>query len=58
MGELLWPGDARAGDLGSDEALLTAMVRVEQAWLDALAGAGLAVTTVALTTPSPTAATW
>jgi len=42
MGDLLWPGDERAGDLFTDEAFVAAMVRVEQAWLDALADAGLA----------------
>jgi 3-carboxy-cis,cis-muconate cycloisomerase len=47
MGDLLWPGDERAGDLFSDETFLAAMVAVEEAWLDALAGAGLAPATVA-----------
>jgi 3-carboxy-cis,cis-muconate cycloisomerase len=42
MGDVLWPGDARAGDAFTDEAFLVAMVRVEQAWLDALASVGLA----------------
>lgn len=42
MTDLLWPGDHRAGDLMSDRALLAAMVAVEQAWLDALIGAGIA----------------
>ncbi|WGL52211.1 lyase family protein [Nocardioides sp. BP30] len=51
MGELLWPGDARAGDVLTDEAFLAAMVRVEQAWLDALVGAGLASTPAVLTVP-------
>ncbi|MCL2614787.1 MAG: lyase family protein, partial [Nocardioidaceae bacterium] len=51
MADLLWPGDARAGDVLADEALLAAMVSVEQAWLDALAGAGLA-STVPLGVPS------
>ncbi|MEU4625915.1 lyase family protein [Actinoplanes sp. NPDC023801] len=36
MSDLLWPGDDRAGDLFNDAAVLTAMVRVEAAWLDAL----------------------
>ena len=37
MTDLFWPGDARAGALMSDRALLTAMESVEYAWLDALA---------------------
>lgn len=40
--DLLWPGDRRAGDIFSDSAFLAAVVRVEQAWLDALVGVGLA----------------
>ncbi|KHL12482.1 3-carboxy-cis,cis-muconate cycloisomerase [Mumia flava] len=48
MGDLLWPGDERAGDLASDDAFLAAMVRVEQAWLDALHGAGVAPTSTDL----------
>lgn len=52
MGELLWPGDARAGDVFTDEAFLAAMVRVEQAWLDALVGAGLAANGVHLLPPA------
>ena len=51
MGELLWPGESRAGDVFTDEAFLAAMVRVEQAWLDALAGAGLAAPGVRLVAP-------
>lgn len=42
MADLLWPGDARAGDVFTEETFLAAMVRVEQAWLDALVGVGLA----------------
>ena len=42
MTDLFWPGDERAGDLMSAEALLAAMVRVESAWLDALVASGLA----------------
>ena len=42
MTNLLWPGDHRAGDLMSDQALLASMVAVESAWLDALVAAGLA----------------
>jgi 3-carboxy-cis,cis-muconate cycloisomerase len=38
MSDLLWPGDARAGDLFSDAAVVDAMVRVEQAWIDTLSG--------------------
>ncbi|CAO5179085.1 3-carboxy-cis,cis-muconate cycloisomerase [Frankia sp. AiPs1] len=49
MGDLFWPGDERAGDLASEVAWLAAMVRVEQAWLDALARAGIAPGTVDLT---------
>ncbi|HEU4567939.1 MAG TPA: lyase family protein [Marmoricola sp.] len=36
MGDLLWPGDERAGELFGQPALLAAMVRVEAAWLAAL----------------------
>lgn len=42
MTNLLWPGDQRAGDLMTDAALLSAMVAVESAWLDALTDAGVA----------------
>lgn len=45
---LLWPGDHRAGDLLSDAALLRAMVRVEQVWLDALVSAGVAPASASL----------
>ncbi|WP_308121324.1 lyase family protein [Paractinoplanes bogorensis] len=42
MTDLLWPGDARAGDLCSDASVLAALLRVESAWIDtdlsALAG--------------------
>ncbi len=48
MSDLFWPGDERAGALASDAAWLAAMVRVEQAWLDALARAGIAPETVDL----------
>ena len=47
MTNLLWPGDERAGDLFSDESFLAAMVAVEEAWLDALAGSGIAPASVA-----------
>ncbi|MCU7727574.1 lyase family protein [Actinoplanes sp. KI2] len=35
MTDLLWPGDARAGDLFTDESVVAAMVAVESAWLAA-----------------------
>ncbi|WP_433383813.1 lyase family protein [Actinoplanes sp. CA-142083] len=35
MTDLLWPGDARAGDLFTDASVVEAMVRVESAWLAA-----------------------
>ncbi|GJF11421.1 3-carboxy-cis,cis-muconate cycloisomerase [Mycolicibacterium cyprinidarum] len=41
MTNLLWPGDHRAGDLMSDQALLQSMIAVEVAWLDALVSAGV-----------------
>ncbi|MEP9384377.1 lyase family protein [Nocardioides cheoyonin] len=40
--DLLWPGDERAGDLFSDGAFVAAMVQVEDAWLAAIADAGIA----------------
>jgi 3-carboxy-cis,cis-muconate cycloisomerase len=42
MTNLLWPGDHRAGEHMTDQALLGSMVAVESAWLGALAAAGLA----------------
>lgn len=42
MSDLFWPGAERADGLLDDDALLDAMVAVEQAWLDALTGAGVA----------------
>ncbi|OMC18621.1 lyase family protein [Mycobacterium colombiense] len=42
MSNLLWPGDYRAGEHMTDEALLGSMIAAECAWLDALAAAGLA----------------
>jgi 3-carboxy-cis,cis-muconate cycloisomerase len=42
MTDLFWPGDHLAGNVMSDEALLDAMVAVEQAWLDGLVSAGIA----------------
>jgi 3-carboxy-cis,cis-muconate cycloisomerase len=40
--DLFWPGDHRAGDLMSGNAFLSAMVTVEQAWLDVLVQHGVA----------------
>lgn len=42
MTDLFWPGDELAGDLMSDASFLSAMVTVEQAWLDGLVEAGIA----------------
>ncbi|RYY41897.1 MAG: 3-carboxy-cis,cis-muconate cycloisomerase, partial [Actinomycetales bacterium] len=42
MSDLFWPGAERADGLLDDDALLAAMVAVEQAWLDALTGSGVA----------------
>lgn len=42
MTNLLWPGDHRAGNLMTDQALLAAMVAVESAWLRTLVAAGVA----------------
>ena len=42
MTNLLWPGDQRAGEHMTDQALLRSMVAVESAWLGALAAGGLA----------------
>ena len=42
MTNLLWPGDERAGEHMTDQALLRSMVTVESAWLAALSTAGLA----------------
>lgn len=42
MTDLLWPGDHRAGPTFSDAKYLTAMVRVENAWLSVLVDAGIA----------------
>lgn len=36
MSDLLWPGDHRAGDLFTDDAIRDAMLRVESAWSRAL----------------------
>jgi 3-carboxy-cis,cis-muconate cycloisomerase len=42
MTNLLWPGDHRAAELMTDQALLQSMVAVESSWLGALAAAYLA----------------
>jgi 3-carboxy-cis,cis-muconate cycloisomerase len=42
MTNLLWPGDHRAGEHMTDQALLRSMVAVESAWLRALSAAGVA----------------
>ena len=42
MTAMLWPGDARAGDVFTDAAVLRAMVEVEDAWLSALVALGVA----------------
>ncbi len=42
MSTLFWSGDERADDLMSEASLLRAMVRVESAWLHALAASGIA----------------
>jgi 3-carboxy-cis,cis-muconate cycloisomerase len=42
MTDLFWPGDHRAGDVMSDNAFLTAMVAVEDAWLAVLVDAAVA----------------
>jgi 3-carboxy-cis,cis-muconate cycloisomerase len=42
MADLFWPGDERAGDVFGEGAFLTAMVRVESAWLAGLVAAGIA----------------
>ncbi|MDM4141353.1 MULTISPECIES: lyase family protein [Mycobacterium] len=52
MTNLLWPGDQRAGEHMTDEALLKAMLATESAWLSALVTAGLAPAACAATEPS------
>jgi 3-carboxy-cis,cis-muconate cycloisomerase len=42
MSDLFWPGDHLAGDLLGDDAFLSAMVAVEQAWLNGLVDARIA----------------
>ncbi|MBO0810560.1 MAG: 3-carboxy-cis,cis-muconate cycloisomerase [Microlunatus sp.] len=44
MTDLLWPGMARADGLLTDRSLVAAVVRVEVAWYEVLAGAGVAPT--------------
>ena len=41
MADLLWPGDDRAGRLFAPATVLSALVRVEAAWLQALVAAGV-----------------
>lgn len=48
MGDLLWPGDERAGETFSDAAVLDAMLAVEEAWLRGLVAAGIAPETASL----------
>lgn len=48
MADLFWPGDGRAGDLFSDEALVAAMVDIEEAWLVVLVDAGVAPATASV----------
>ena len=45
MSDLYWPGDERAGSVMTQEALLGAMVAVEDGWLAALVAAGVAPST-------------
>lgn len=54
MSELFWPGDARAGALFSDPALLEAMTRVEAAWLRTLRASGAAPQVEPETLTAPT----
>ena len=42
MGDLLWPGDERAGEHLTGACVVAAMVEVEVAWLELLAGQGVA----------------
>ncbi|MEO7352664.1 MAG: lyase family protein [Marmoricola sp.] len=45
MADLLWPGDERAERLFAPATVLSAMVRVEGAWLQGLVAAGIAPST-------------
>lgn len=46
MVDLFWPGSDRAGDVFTDDALIQAMVAVEEAWLVGLVDAGIAPRTI------------
>lgn len=46
MVDLFWPGSGRAGDIFTDDALIEAMVAVEEAWLVGLVDAGIAPHTI------------
>jgi 3-carboxy-cis,cis-muconate cycloisomerase len=46
MVDLFWPGSDRAGDVFTDDALIEAMVAVEEAWLVGLVDAGIAPGTI------------
>jgi len=46
MVDLFWPGSDRAGDVFTDDALIEAMVAVEEAWLVGLVDAGIAPRTI------------
>jgi 3-carboxy-cis,cis-muconate cycloisomerase len=47
LGDLFWPGDHRAGTVMTDQAFFHALVDVENAWLAALVGTGVAPATAA-----------
>ena len=46
MVDLFWPGSDRAGDVFTNDALIEAMVAVEEAWLVGLVDAGIAPRTI------------
>jgi 3-carboxy-cis,cis-muconate cycloisomerase len=46
MVDLFWPGSDRAGDVFTNDALIEAMVAVEEAWLVGLVDAGIAPRTL------------
>jgi 3-carboxy-cis,cis-muconate cycloisomerase len=46
MVDLFWPGSDRAGDVFTNDALIEAMVAVEEAWLIGLVDAGIAPRTL------------
>lgn len=50
LSSLWWPGDHRAGDLMSDRAFLSALLRVEAAWSSTLAATGIAPPAAVVTT--------